>query len=239
MKRRMLNLHRGIGVTVAVFLLLFATTGVLINHSAALKLDQRYVSWGWLMSHYGIGEVNADASYLIENKVISQFDTQLFVDAAPVTHIQRPLLGGIALEDVIVLATDDALILLSREGEFVERLGGEMGIPAGIQNIGIYHGEPILQTQNGMWRSNFMLDQWESISLQGVSWSSRYPIPADVAEQLKQYFYGKGISIQQLLIDIHNGHILGEFGVWLVDLIALFLVVMSLTGLYMWTWRRR
>lgn len=224
---------------VTVTILLSALTGVLINHASQLKLNERHVNWPWLMAHYGIGNIKADASYLIDNKVFSQFESQLFIDAAPVTHIYRPLLGGIALEDLIVLATDDALILLTREGEFVERLGSEAGIPSGIQNIGIYHGDPVIQARNGMWRSNFLLDQWESISLQGVSWNHPYPIPDQVMIKLQQYFYGKGISVQQLLVDIHNGRILGNIGVWLVDVIAVLMVILSFTGLWMWGWRRR
>jgi hypothetical protein len=138
------------------------------------------------------------------------------------------------LENLLVLATDQALLLLTREGEFIERMGAEVGVPAPIQNIGIHHGEPIIQARSGMWRSDFMLDHWEPMSLHGVSWSTPHPMPDSVAEQLKTFFYGKGVSVEQLLIDIHNGRILGTVGVWLVDIIGVLLVVLSFTGLWMW-----
>lgn len=186
------------------------------------------------MSHYGIGEAKPDAVFLVDNKILSQFDTQLFVDEHPVSHIHRPLVGGIALEDLMVLATDNALVLLTREGEFIERMGAEADVPGPIQNIGTYHGEPVVQARNGMWRSNFMLDKWEPISLEGVSWSMPYPLPDAVAANLQQFFYGKGVSVEQLLIDIHNGRILGGFGVLLVDILGILLVVLSFTGLWMW-----
>lgn len=239
MNRRMRNLHRSMGVAVAIFLLLFATTGVVLNHSAQFNLDQRYISWSWLMSHYGIGEAEPDAVFLVDNKILSQFDTQLFVDDLPVSHIHRPLVGGIALEDLMVLATDNALVLLTRDGEFIERMGAEAGVPGPIQNIGTYHGEPVVQARNGMWRSNFMLDKWEPISLQGVSWSMPYPLPDAVAVSLQQFFYGQGVSVEQLLIDIHNGRILGDFGVLLVDILGILLVILSFTGLWMWGIRRK
>jgi hypothetical protein len=230
----MRSLHRSMGVAVAIFLLLFAATGVMLNHSAQFQLNQRYISWNWLMAHYGIGKVEPDAVFLLDNKIISQFDTQLFIDASPVTHIDRPVLGGITLDDLIVLATDQAIILLTRDGEFIERMGAEAGTPAPIQNIGTYHGEPVIQARSGMWRSNFMLDVWEPMSLQGVSWSKPHPMPDSVAKQLKTFFYGKGVSVEQLLIDIHNGRILGAVGVWLVDIIGILLLVLSFTGLWMW-----
>ena len=220
--------------TVAALILLHTVTGLLSQHSNALNLDQRYISWSWLMSHYGIGEAEPDAVFLVDNKILSQFDTQLFVDEHPVSHIHRPLVGGIALEDLMVLATDNALVLLTREGEFIERMGAEAGVPGPIQNIGTYHGEPVVQARNGMWRSNFMLDKWEPISLEGVSWSMPYPLPDAVAAKLQQFFYGKGVSVEQLLIDIHNGRIMGTFGIWFIDILGIMLVILSLTGLWMW-----
>lgn len=234
MNRRMRSLHRSMGVAVAIFLLLFAATGVLLNHSHQLKLDQRYISWHWLMAHYGIGEAEPDAVFLVEDKIFSQFGTELFVDASPVTHLDRPIVGGIALDDLIVMATDQALVLLTKDGEFVERMGAEAGIPAPVQNIGVYHGEPVIQARSGMWRSNYMLDKWEPMSLQGVSWSKPHPMPDSVAEDLQTYFYGKGVSVEQFLLDIHNGRILGTVGSWLIDILGLLLVVLSFTGLWMW-----
>ena len=234
MNRKLRSFHRVIGAILASFLLMFAITGIALNHSIQLKLDKRYVSWDWLMSQYGIGEVKPDAAFLIDNKIFSQFGNQLFLDATPLIHTERPLLGGITLEDLIVLTTDDALILLTREGEFIEKMGAEAGIPAPIQNIGLYHGEPVLQTRQSMWRSNFMLDKWEPISLQGVSWSMPHPLPQSVNTELKQFFYGKGISIQQLLLDIHNGHILGPIGIWLIDALSVLIIFLSLSGLWMW-----
>ena len=206
----------------------------MLNHSKGLDLEQRYISSNWLMSHYGIGSAEADVSFLVDNKIISQFDTQLFVDAEPIMHLDRPLVGAIMLDALIVLATDQALILLSPEGEYVETMGAEAGVPAPIQNIGTYHGEPVLQARSGMWRSNFMLDIWEPMSLQGVSWSRPHPMPDSVAEELKTFFYGKGVTVEQLLIDIHNGRILGTAGIWLIDILGILLVVLSFTGLWMW-----
>ncbi|WP_438970273.1 PepSY domain-containing protein [Methylophaga sp.] len=225
-------------IGIAFLILCQLLSGMIVNHAGMFKLDQRYISWNWLMTHYGIGDAEPDAVFLIDNKILSQFDTQLFVDDKPVTHIHRPLIGGIVLEALMVLATDNALILLTRDGELVERMGAEAGVPAPIQNIGTYHGEPVIQARNGMWRSNFMLDEWEPISLAGVSWSKPYPLPDAVAKDLKQFFYGQGVSVEQLMLDIHNGRILGSFGVFLIDILGLLLVALSFTGLWMWGRRR-
>ncbi len=230
----MRSLHRTVGAIVALFVILLAITGVLLNHTTELKLDQRYLTWNWLLEHYGVASVEADAVYLLDQNVVSQFDTQLFVDATPVTNVQRPVLGGVVLDDLMVIATDDALILLSPEGEFIERMGSAAGVPPEIQNIGLFHGDPVIQTRDGTWRSDFLLDQWERVSLDGVGWSSPQPMPDSVEADLATYFHGNGITVEQLVLDIHNGHIVDRFGVWLLDAFAVLMIFISLTGLWMW-----
>jgi len=222
------------GAAIALFVLLLSITGILLNHSSDLKLDKRYLTWPWLLEHYGVSEVQADAVYLLEQSVISQFGTEIFVDAKPVTNAQRPLLGGIVLDEVMVLATDDALILLNSDGEFIERMSAAAGIPPMIQNIGLFHGAPVIQTREGMWRSDFMLDNWEAISLQGIGWSVPSPMPELIKQELIKYFHGEGVTIEQVLLDVHNGRILGSVGAWLLDLVGVLLTVLSLTGIWMW-----
>lgn len=234
MNRQMRSLHRSLGATIAIFVLLLSITGILLNHSNDLKLDKHYLKWPWLLNHYGVSSVKADAVYLLDQSVISQFGDEVFVDVKPVTHIQRPLLGGISLDDVMILATDDALLLLTADGEFIERMGAESGVPPMIQNIGLFHGDPVLQTREGMWRSDFMLEKWEAISLQGIGWSVPSPMPESLKNELITYFHGEGVSVEHVLLDVHNGRILGSIGVWLLDLVGILLIVLSLTGIWMW-----
>ena len=79
MNRRMRSLHRSMGAIVALFVLMLAITGVLLNHTSDFKLDKQYLTWEWLLAHYGINNIEADAVYLLDTKVISQFDQQVFL----------------------------------------------------------------------------------------------------------------------------------------------------------------
>lgn len=239
MNRRMRSLHRSMGAAIALFVLLLSITGILLNHSNDLKLDKHYLTWPWLLDHYGVSKVQADAVYVLDQTVISQFGTEIFVGAKPVTNAQRPLLGGVVLDEMIVLATDDALILLNSDGEFIERMGAAVGIPPMIQNIGSFHGNPVIQTREGMWRSDFMLDKWEPISLQGISWSLPSPMPDSIQNELIKYFHGEGVTVEHVLLDVHNGRILGSVGVWLLDILGVLLTFLSLTGIWMWLRRIR
>ncbi len=238
MRRFMRSLHRSVGIVVFLFVIILSVTGILLNHTSDFKLDQRYLSKPWLLEHYGLNRVDADAVFLLDQRVISQFGDQVFVDAKPVTNVYRPLLGGVVLDEIYVLATDDALILLNPDGEFIERMGAESGVPPVIQNIGLFHGDPVLQTRDGMWRGGFLLDDWERISLQGVGWSVPEPMPASVEKQLATYFHGFGVTVEQVILDIHNGRIITRFGVWLLDAVGILMVLLSLTGFLLWFRKR-
>lgn len=234
MAHRLRVWHRSIGALVALFLLMLSITGVLLNHSLDFKLDKRHLDWPWLLTHYGVAEVEADRVYLLEDNVISQFDDQVFVDATPIAKSLKPIIGGIYLDDITVVASDDALILLNSEGEFIEKMGDATGVPSQIQNIGLFHGLPVLQTRHGMWRGDVLFEQWEQISLQGVSWSEPTSMPLSVKEDLARYFYGKGISVDRFILDLHSGHILGVNGIYVMDLIGILLIVLSFSGLWVW-----
>lgn len=230
----MRSLHRRLGAIIAVFVLILSITGILLNHTSDLDLDKRYLTWGWVLEHYGVTSMEPDVVYFLDRRAVSQFGSQVFIDTIPVTQSQDPILGGVVIDDVMVLATESALLLFTREGEFIERLGESVGTPAGIQNIGLFHGEAIVQTREGMWRSDFMLDQWEQISLDGVGWSEPQVMPDLLQQEIDDYFHGDGIPVERVILDIHNGHILGKLGTWLLDVIAIIFIFMSLSGLVLW-----
>jgi len=226
------------GALVAIFVLILASTGILLNHTSDLDLDKRFLTWNWLLTHYRVNDVAADAVYLLDRHTISQFGSQVFVDTTPVTQSYEPILGGIIIDDLMVIATENALLLFTPDGEFIERMGDSVGIPSGIQNIGLFHGEPIVQTRDGMWRSDFMLDQWEQLSLDGVGWSEPQAMPESLQNALVSYFRAEGVSVERVILDVHNGRILGKYGLWFADLVGAFLVLISLTGLWLWARRR-
>jgi hypothetical protein len=223
------------GAVVAMFVLLLASTGILLNHTSDFKLDQYHLTWPWLLKHYGMDTVEVDEAYLLGDKVITQVNEQIFIGGKPVVESYKTLIGGIVLDDITVLATADELILLSPNDEFIEKLSASVGIPPQIQNIGLHHGLPILQTRQGMWRGDYILEDWQNISLQGVSWSRPVPAPEQAQQQLARYFHGQGITVERFVLDLHNGRILSAVGIWLLDILAVLLIVLSLSGLWIWT----
>ncbi len=231
------KLHRLIGAVVAVFLIVLSVTGILLNHSHSLGLDKKSMSSPWILSHYQLGDLPDGVVYKTDKRIVSQYGEQLFVDTQAVMKTPHKLLGVVELENVLTLAFEDRLLLLTPEGEVIEWLRSESGVPQQIQNVGQYHGEPVLQTVEGMWRSDFMLDRWEEITLPGVRWSAIGAMPANMLAEIDQYTRGEGVNAEQVILDIHNGRILGALGPWLLDLIALMILGLVFSGLWIWIQR--
>ncbi|HAO23724.1 MULTISPECIES: peptidase [unclassified Methylophaga] len=219
-------------VIISSLILIWLACGILINHAKDLKLEQIKLAAPWLLEHYKVTDVPVKNGWLLADQLFIEIESQLYVNAEPKLRLNRPLLGGILLEDIIALATDDNLILFDTGGQYIGALGAAELIPAEIQNIGLHHGLPILQTRTGMWQGNSILDDWQLISLDGVSWSESVPIPDSTLDQLRQQFEAYGITLGTLLTDLHSGRFFGEQGRWLIDALILLIVVLALRGMF-------
>ena len=234
MVRLIRSWHRTMGALAALILIVLAISGIFLNHTIDFDLDERYLNWPWLMEHYGVSNVKADHVYLLEDNVISQIKEQVFIDAIPVAKSAQAIIGGIKLDEFTVIATKDALILLTSDREYIETMSSGAGVPSQIQRIGLHNGQPVLQTIKGQLRSDHLMEQWSENSLIGVSWSEPTAMPDSVINDLAKYFHGKGITIERFVLDIHNGHILGAMGMWILDFFGFLTILLSLSGLWMW-----
>lgn len=204
-----------------------------LNHAERLHLDEIKLNHPLLMQHYDVAQLKNDTGFLVANQVISEAQQQLFVDDQPIMTIHRPLVGAIEMDYIYIVATDDSLILINKErSELLEQLGHGKGIPGQIQNIGLHYSAPILQTRNGMWRGNFMLDKWELVTLDGVSWSQPEPLPASTREALTDFFIGEGLPVKTLITDFYSGRFFGPYGRWLIDILLLLTLLCIFRGIF-------
>ena len=62
--------------------------------------------------------------------------------------------------------------------------------------------------------------------------------PEQVSEQIKsaaiQRYQSQHLTLERIFVDAHSGRILGTLGVLLMDLVAIILVLLSISGLYIW-----
>ena len=76
--------HRRIGLLAIVLVIILAVTGILLNHTEAFKLDERYVESSLLLQWYGLEPEGEAISYDVGEHVITVLEHQVFFNTYPV-----------------------------------------------------------------------------------------------------------------------------------------------------------
>lgn len=236
--------HRYLGLSAAVFLIVLAVSGMLLNHTESLELDSRFIRAAGLLKWYGIELPQAPVSFRVGERWISDMAGQLYWGRRAVTDLPGPLVGAVAVGPSVIAATADELLVLSEAGELIERLDSmAYGVPQGIDRIAAApQGRLVVQTPQGIYQSDAELLQWREITDPGVAsptWVRPETAPESLRDALVSFYRGAGVSWERLVQDIHSGRILGRWGVYFVDLLAVLFIFLALAGVWVWGSRRR
>ncbi|MEK9766944.1 MAG: PepSY-associated TM helix domain-containing protein, partial [Thalassolituus sp.] len=63
------------------------------------------------------------------------------------------------------------------------------------------------------------------------------PEPVKASELAQFPAVNSSISLQRIVLDIHSGRWFGSWGIWMMDLAAVVLILLSISGLWLW-WSR-
>ena len=231
--------HRRAGLLVFVLVIILAITGILLNHTERFKLDESYINNSWLLSWYGIEPKDKPVSYKAGEHVISVWQNQLFFADKAITQLNQTMHGAIAGERFIVIALDNEIILLSLEGEFIERVSTSISF-SDIQRLGIKYKRPVIETSDPLYymADEHMLD-WDVITNDDIQWVEEYTLSKNEKEKLLIAYRGNGLKLERVILDLHSGRIFGQYGIYIMDAAAIALLWLSLSGLWVWSSRRR
>ena len=228
--------HRSLGILTVLFLLAFATTGLLLQHASALGLDRRHVSWPVVLALYGLAP-SPPVSFRIGERWVSQAGSFLYFEDAPVPQLRLSELRGAAENSAgIWAAGNDKLWLLSARGEVLEDLSFGSGLPDIARGLGTgQDGGIIIRGLYGNWVSRSG-DDWQPYA--GTpAWTVPRPavyVPAVMQRRITAHAASHLLSWERLLQDLHSGRLFGAPGVFLADFASLLLLLLAFTGLTMW-----
>ena len=234
------RVHRWIGLAALTFVLLLATTGIALNHTAAWRLDETWVDWGWLLRAYGIDAPRPSASFAADGTRATLLGGRLYVDGREIARSIETLAGLAATAGGVAVAAGDELFLLTESGDLVERMDLASASPSPVTRVGVADGQVVLRTGAGLLRFDddlLNLEPAPDLQQDHVQWSARSAVPPDESARLQKLYRGRGITVERLLADLHSGRIFPRFGALLMDLVAVLLIGLAITGLMMW--RRR
>lgn len=231
--------HRTVGICSALFVVLLVSTGLLLNHSSELALDKHPVDNGLLLDLYHIGSDVEPVSIHAGRYWISKLGGRCYLDGRFVTAMQGALIGALATDDILLVAVGTKLLLLTPEGQIAEVLDSMDGVPAGMQAIGVdAQGRPLVRAAHGDYRLDLATLEWREQGSVTGQWSHSGPTPTQLRQSMLRDYRGNGLSLERILLDVHSGRILGHWGVWLIDAVAVVFLLLATTGIWMWARRR-
>ena len=246
MRRRRIALflhrwHRRIGVSACIFILWLASSGWLLNHSDTLQLAQTQSHALPLLHWYGLkGETPALVWATPHHWLVASADA-LVLDGNVLNIAPLQVIGAVETDDLLFVAGTSregisTLLVLASTGAVVDALQGAMlplenmaRIGSGCHGVVIDNSSQQLASTDGA--------NW-NVCNEAVLWSQATPISAEqraTAEPLLR----PGISYERLLLDLHSGRFFGSWGPYVVDAIGAGLILLALSGLWMFSHQRR
>lgn len=241
-KKTIFHWHRQLGLVVSLFVIILSVSGILLNHTEKLNLDSNHVKSEFLLKWYGIKKP-VITSFQVEKNWVSYIEGKLYFNKILIEKEITKITGAIITENFIAVATQDELILLTPNGEKIERLNSTTGVPKNIQAIGInLSSDVFLKTKESLFKANRDVTEWTVSKGKNVIWAEDSNLPSKLEGTLNTIFRGKGLTEERVLLDLHSGRILGKAGPWIMDTAAILLIILSFTGIWMYakrTWAMR
>ena len=235
--KKIVDLHRYIGLGICIFLVHLALTGIFLNHSIGLRLDKTFVTWPWLLNQYNLSVPEPVNIFTIGKNNFSTIDGEVFFNDKPIFLAEEEFLGASQNRDTFILASSSTITLISKEGYIINQ---DNVLPFIIKNIGIYGDEVVINdSEDKMWSSESINDVWKLTENMNVQWSKEGSITPANHEKIRKYYVGDGISLEQVILDFHSGAIFQKAGKIFFDIISILLIILSFTGIWLWTIKRK
>ncbi|MCP4045097.1 MAG: PepSY domain-containing protein [Gammaproteobacteria bacterium] len=235
------RLHRSLGAFAAVFVLFMVLSGIVINHSNGLGLDQRHVSQSLLLDWYGLDAPERIRGFSVGDDWVIYAGSQVFLNKMPVSTISGGV-GAVFNHQMLIAAGSDELLLLDAKGQLIERQPWGPSGTGPIESIGLLPDATVVVKSTGQfWLADADLLGWKPSERidKDVTWSTPETAPLTLIESVTEQYRGGGPSVERLLLDLHSGRVFGPIGVFVYDLLALVVGLLSISGLVMWFKNKR
>jgi hypothetical protein len=235
--KKIVDLHRYIGLGICIFLVHLAITGIFLNHSIGLRLDKTFVTWPWLLNQYNLSVPEPANIFTIGKNNFSTIDGEVFFNDKPIFLAEEELLGASQNRDTFILASSSTISVISNNGFIINK---ENVLPFTIKNIGIYGDEIVINdSEDNIWSSESINGVWKLTKNIAVEWSKEGSITPTNHEKIRKYYVGDGVSLEQIILDFHSGAIFQKVGKIFFDIISILLIILSFTGIWLWTIKRK
>jgi hypothetical protein len=231
--RHLREWHRKLGIFSALFIIFLSISGIALNHTTLLSLSEKSITSSLLLNHYGIKPPSDIRFYhqkewLVTEQFVWLGDTLVYESDEPVISISK-------FQTYRLLATTKRLIIFTDKGELVDKLDSSSDLPVPIQAISISENHILLKTPHGYYQGDSDFFDWQKINtLIEPKWISSEAGTQSESTIASTKYQSQFLSWERVILDAHSGRILGDYGVILMDIVAFMLILLSISGIYMW-----
>lgn len=228
----LLKWHRRIGIVVALGVVMLAATGILLNHTHRLGLDQRPLTWPWLLEWYGVGlppvtAYAADGSWLLEAEQRLYLGGEAIADCAGLT-------GAVTWRGWLAVACTSELLLFDRQGQLIERIDSSYGLPVPVTGLAVDQQRLLVRHRQQWYRADAELLAFAPAERTAPDAITPRAPPAALTAQVQRQAAADSINWERVLQDLHSGRLFGAAGVVVVDLVAALMAVLAISGAWVW-----
>lgn len=253
--------HRRVGFCAALFLINLAITGILLNHSESLELHKQFVESDWLVDWYGIKAPSQATCFKTQapEKPVCQIADKRVLGNQLLELESSDLIGIAVLEDIFYVASPDQISLYTQQWELIEIIGKDQGLPSLISAIGILKpatqsdtslSEELLTARNSSdqlvivsEQQHYLLNSneltWTSTQTDISSLNLSKPTSKFSLDELQAIYLDHQINYLKLVQDLHSGRIVNSIGVWVTDIVAVIVILLTISGFLAWQKRTR
>jgi uncharacterized iron-regulated membrane protein len=224
--------HARTGVLLAILFLFLALSGLALNHTDALGLGKHDVNASWLMRWYGLKPSVPTRGYLFKDGYLAAADGRWVMDGRVLSEANQAPVGAITWGDMRAVAGADNLYLYLPDGQLVDKLSGVALPGSSIKRLGSIGAQLALETAQGSFVSDDGL-AWQPSNGGQPIWSGEQALPDSASTNLKKSF-APSLSLERIILDLHSGRIFGRYGPILMDIAALGLIILSLSGMWIY-----
>lgn len=244
------KIHFALSYVAATILSLLLVTGVLLNHTEDFQLNQVKIHNSWLLNWYNIDQPTVNKAYPVQQNWLSEVGngttTRLYWNQIPLPEVgqnnaETRIRQLLIFNQFIALLQPKTLTLLTLEGDIIERLPLPKALYAS-ETSETSAPQFVTTPQQDLWLLKNHQAWWLNEDFTGLAEmappnvtkplldvSTQTP-PQSLMDQIQSQF-DSPLTLEQLILELHNGFFFGKIGPYLLDIFALILFTLIFTGI--------
>ena len=231
--RHLREWHRQLGIFAALFLLFLSISGIALNHTEWFELDKKHITSHWLLDLYGI-EAPSHISGFHHGDVVV-IDQFVWLKGKLLVEQTEPVLTVTPFHQYWLVLTPINLTLYDDQGQLLDRIDSSYGLPEELTAIAVNGEFVIVNSSQGYFQSDKQLIEWQEIqTVVEPNWIEAEPLEVAQTQRAITDYRAQMLTLERVILDAHSGRLFGDIGVYFIDFIAICMILLSLSGVYIW-----